>query len=71
VALDEMNPDPKAIRDPLLRKNAIASSKLPLHRIDACPEDLFNRILWHAMKGRTVPYPQWATTPGAEDEDDD
>ncbi|MCI0541179.1 MAG: beta-propeller fold lactonase family protein [Verrucomicrobiales bacterium] len=71
VALDEMNPDPKTIRDPLLRKNSIASSKLPLHRIDACPEDLFNRILWHAMKGSGSPYPQWAITAGAEDEDDD
>jgi YVTN family beta-propeller protein len=71
VPLDQMNPDPKAIRDPLLRRNAIASSKLPLHRIDACPEDLFNRILWHAMKGSSRPYPDWAVTGDVEDEDEE
>jgi YVTN family beta-propeller protein len=69
VPLDEMNPDPKAIHDPLLRKNAYASARLPLDKIDACPEDLFNRILWHAMKGSQVPYPEWAITK-VEDDDD-
>lgn len=68
VPLDEMNPDAKAIHDPLLRKNAYASARLPLHKIDACPEDLFNRILWHAMKGSQAPYPEWAITK-VEDED--
>lgn len=70
VPLDEMNPDPKAIHDPLLRKNAYASARLPLDKIDACPEDLFNRILWYAMKGPQTPYPEWAITK-IEDEDDD
>ncbi len=60
VALDELNPEPRKISDPLLRKQAIASARLPLDKIDACPEDLFNRILWHAMKGSHVPYPLWA-----------
>ncbi len=69
VPLDEMNPDPKAIHDPLLRRNAYASARLPLHKVDACPEDQFNRILWHAMKGSQVPYPEWAITK-VEDEDD-
>jgi hypothetical protein len=64
-----MNPPPQAIHDPLLRKNAFASARLPLHKIDACPEDLFNRILWHAMKGSQLPYPEWAVT-NVEDEDD-
>ena len=68
IPLDQMNPDPKAIHDPLLRKNAIASARLPLHKIDACPEDLYNRILWHAMKGSQVPYPEWAITK-VEEED--
>jgi hypothetical protein len=71
VALDQMNPPAKAIHDPLLRRNAIVSSRLPLHRIDACPEDTFNRILWHAMKGSAEPYPEWAVGPGAEEHDDD
>jgi YVTN family beta-propeller protein len=69
VPLDELNPDPKAIHDPLLRKNAYASARLPLHKIDACPEDLYNRILWHAMKGSQVPYPEWAVTKVEEDDD--
>ena len=46
-----------------------ASARLPLAKPDQCPEDLLNRILWHAMKGPRVPYPQWAVTL-AEDDDD-
>jgi len=70
VPLNQMNPPAKALHDPLLRRNAIVSSRLPLHRIDACPEDTFNRILWHAMKGSAAPYPLWAISPDAEDDDD-
>jgi YVTN family beta-propeller protein len=70
VPLDEMNPDPKKISDPLLRKNAYASARLPLGEPDKCPEDKFNRILWHAMQGPRAPYPEWAITVH-EDEDDD
>lgn len=69
VPLDQMNPDPKAINDPLLRKNAYASAKLPLHIVDACPEDQFNRILWYAMKGSQEPYPEWAITKLDDDDD--
>jgi YVTN family beta-propeller protein len=69
IPLDEMNPDPKKISDPLLRRNAYASDKLPLEQIDKCPEDLLNRILWHAMKGASAPYPAWAVK--AADDDDD
>jgi hypothetical protein len=68
VPLDQMNPDPKKISNSLLRRNAYASARLPLDKIDACPEDLFNRILWHAMKGSSVPYPQWAVTVTEEDD---
>jgi YVTN family beta-propeller protein len=60
VRLDEMNPDPKKISDPLLRKNAFASGRLPLEQPDSCEEDILNRILWHAMKGSQAPYPSWA-----------
>jgi YVTN family beta-propeller protein len=70
VPLDEMNPDPKKISDPLLRKNAYASARLPLGEPDKCPEDKFNRILWHAMQGPRAPYPEWAITVH-EDEDED
>ncbi len=60
VPLDEMNPAPKKISNLQLRKDALVSAKLPLDKEDQCPEDLFNRILWRAMKGPNVPYPDWA-----------
>ncbi len=62
VPLDQMNPAPQAIHDPLQRKYALASARLPLDKVDACPEDLLNRILWHAMKGSQTPYPEWAVS---------
>jgi hypothetical protein len=57
VPLDEMNPNPKQVRDSQLRKDAYASAKLPLDKVDQCPEDVLNHILWRAMKGVHVPYP--------------
>ncbi len=68
VPLDEMNPDPKKISDSLLRRNAYVSARLPLDKVDQCPEDVLNRILWHAMQGSQVPYPEWAA---GLDEDDE
>jgi hypothetical protein len=68
VPLDQMNPEPRAISDPLLRKHALVSARLPLEKPDQCPDDLLNRILWHAVKGSAVPYPAWATQP-VEDTD--
>jgi YVTN family beta-propeller protein len=67
VPLDEMNPPPRKIQDPQLRKDAMVSAKLPLDKEDQCPEDVFNRILWRAMKGPQTPYPEWAVK--AVDED--
>jgi hypothetical protein len=60
VPLDQLNPDPKKISDPLLRKQALISARLPLQAPDQCPEDVLNRIIWHAMKGSQSPYPAWA-----------
>jgi hypothetical protein len=60
VPLDEMNPNPKDIKDAQLRKDAVVSARLPLDKEDECPEDLFNHILWRAMKGSQTPYPAWA-----------
>ena len=60
IPLDQMNPEPKQISDPLLRRHAYASNRLPLEEMDRCPEDVLNRILWHAMKGSNAPYPVWA-----------
>ncbi len=70
VPLDQMNPDPKAILDPVLRKNAYASGRLPLDKPDQCPEQLLNRILWNAMKGSQTPYPVWAIHTTLEKDED-
>jgi YVTN family beta-propeller protein len=71
IPLDEMNPEPLAIRDPGLRRDAIVSARLNFRQIDACPEDVFNRILWRAIKGTAVPFPAWAVTAADAIEDDD
>jgi hypothetical protein len=71
IALDEMNPEPKKIADPLLRRHALQSARLNFAKIDACPEDVLNRILWHAARGSAEAYPEWAITRGAAEEDDD
>ena len=68
IPLDLMNPEAKKVSDALLRKNAYASARLPLAQPDRCPEDLFNRILWYAMKGPQAPYPEWAV-PTQKDDD--
>ncbi|HXE43429.1 MAG TPA: hypothetical protein VN516_10420, partial [Candidatus Baltobacteraceae bacterium] len=60
VPLDEMNKSTRQIEDAQLRKDAVASARLPLEQADQCPEDVLNRILWRAMKGSQTPYPEWA-----------
>jgi YVTN family beta-propeller protein len=67
VPLDQMNPDPKKISNATLRKDAIASARLPLEEVDRCPEDVLNRILWRAMKGTREPYPQWTVIADPKD----
>ena len=49
VSLKEMNPPTGA--------NARASATLDLTVEDVADEDAFNRVLWSAIKGETVPYP--------------
>jgi hypothetical protein len=71
VALDQLNPDANAISDPLLRKDAVVSASLNFRQVDRAPEDVLNRILWRAMRGSQAPYPEWAITVGARDEDDE
>jgi DNA-binding beta-propeller fold protein YncE len=68
VPLDELNPEKKKITDAALLEDAIASESLPLDEPDKCEEDVLNRILWRAMKGSEVPFPEWAV---ANVEDDD
>jgi len=69
VPLDEMNPLPKKIQDDALRKDALVSGKLPLDKEDQCPEDLFNHIIWRAVKGSEVPYPDQFVKPVDDDND--
>jgi YVTN family beta-propeller protein len=64
IPLDQMNPE--KVSDPMLRKDAYASAKLPLDQPDRCPEDVLNRILWRALKGPQVPYPALAVSPGTD-----
>jgi hypothetical protein len=71
VPLDDMNPPPASIKDPLMRRQARTSAGLDFRHVDACPEDVLNRILWHAVKGSGVPYPEWAVRPHPTDEDHD
>jgi len=66
IPLDQLNPDPRAIHDPVQRHYAIQSARLPLDEIDKCPEDLLNRIIWHAQKGSSAPYPSWAILPKSQ-----
>lgn len=47
--LDEMNP-PRT-------RGAIESRRLDLATVDAADMELFNQILWRALKGEAVPYP--------------
>ncbi len=69
VALDQMNPKATAISDPVLRQDAVVSASLNFREVDRAPEDVLNRILWRAMRGSRVPYPEWAIT--SHDEDDE
>jgi YVTN family beta-propeller protein len=55
-----LNPPKKKIPNPQLRNDAAMSARLDFSRPDACPEDVLNRILWRAVKGTSVPYPEWA-----------
>jgi hypothetical protein len=69
VPLDQMNPAPQAILDPVPRAAAIASAAMNFEEIDRAPEDALNRVLWGAMKGSQTPYPAWAVTTGDDDDD--
>jgi hypothetical protein len=71
VPLDQLNPKPRALDDPALRRDAILSAKLPLESADKCPEDVLNRIIWRAQKGSSASYPAWAVLPKSKRVDRD
>jgi len=60
VPLDQVNPAVSEIRDARQRHWAEVSDRLPLEQVDQADEDTFNRVLWHAMRGRDDTYPAWA-----------
>ncbi|MBI5851238.1 MAG: bifunctional YncE family protein/alkaline phosphatase family protein [Planctomycetes bacterium] len=69
IRLDEMNPKAGSLLDAVLRDDALASASIDFSAVDRAPEDLLNRILWRAMRGTAVPYPDWAVTKVADDDD--
>jgi hypothetical protein len=69
VPLDQMNPTPNAITDPVLRADALVSAELNFREVDRAPEDVLNRILWRAMRGSQEPYPEWAA--GVDDDEEE
>lgn len=62
IPLDQMNPDPNALQDEALKRDALVSAEINFREVDRAPEDLLNRILWRAVKGTAIPYPEWAVT---------
>ncbi|MGI8786903.1 MAG: beta-propeller fold lactonase family protein [Pyrinomonadaceae bacterium] len=52
--------------NPPQTKNAEASAKLDLDEADKADMNLFNRILWNAIKGENVKYPQTKKMPSLE-----
>jgi YVTN family beta-propeller protein len=71
IPLDQMNPDPKALTDPQLRRDAFASGRMNFRQVDRAPEGLLNRVLWRAMRGSQEPYPEWAITLVEDDEEEE
>jgi YVTN family beta-propeller protein len=68
IPLDQMNPPRSALRDPVARRDALASARMNFREVDKAPEDALNRILWRAQKGTGEPYPEWAVTLVADDD---
>jgi len=68
VPLDEMNPEDKKTMTKQQVRDAVASEKMNLTVPDKAPEDTLNRIIWRAMRGDKVPYPEWAITLAADDD---
>ncbi len=71
IPLDQLNPEPNAIRDPRQLHWAKVSMELPLDDVDEADEDTLNRILWHATRGRDDTYPAWAVLPEEQREEEE
>jgi hypothetical protein len=57
---------PLTARNPVRGTGAIESRKLDLRYEDVAEEDLFNHILWNAIKGPATPYPGTTRMSAAE-----
>ncbi len=60
VPLDEMNPPLRALRGAEL-EGAKASLRMDFSEPDEAPADVLDRIIWHAVKGWSTPYPRSRT----------
>jgi YVTN family beta-propeller protein len=69
IPLDQMNAATSQISDPQLREDAEVSARLNFAAVDQAPEDVLNRILWRAMKGARIPFPEWAISQVDDDGD--
>ena len=68
VPLDQVNSSTRAELGAQRYRDMLASEKMNFNQPDAAPEDELNQILWRAMRGATVPYPVWATTPSTDND---
>jgi YVTN family beta-propeller protein len=70
IPLDRLNPEMSEIKEARARHWAEESVKMNLDEVDKADENIFNRVLWHAMRGRDDTYPDWAVTSEPDDDDD-
>ena len=68
VPLDQMNPEVKTTMSPQRYRDMLACGKMNFSEPDKVSEDALNRILWRAARGDSVPYPEWAITPTADND---
>jgi hypothetical protein len=67
IPLDRLNPEMTEIKEARARHWAEVSVKMNLDEVDKADENTFNRVIWHAVRGRDDTYPDWAVN--AEDDD--
>lgn len=68
IPLDQMNASLGMLKGKQLFY-AKKSMEMPLDDVDEADEDLFNRIIWHSVKGYDTPYPKLGHSRESEEED--
>lgn len=71
IPLDRLNPEMTEVKEARARHWAKESVKMNLDEADKADENTFNRVLWHAIRGRDDTYPDWAVTAEPDDDDED